>query len=87
MQAGLAVKKSRPFIVDLFKRLGHFRLVRSMGDGDGRLKEKPVLEKFDVIPQGIGIKDLKALVELFSFLVEKRLKGGHHIYLRKEPFP
>lgn len=87
MKAWLPEEDSWPSIVNLFKGIGHCRLVGAMGHCYRRLKKKPILEKLNVITNGISIKDLKAIVNLLTVIIYKSLKSRHHVNLRKKTIP
>lgn len=87
MQARLKEEETRPSIVDLFKRFRHCGLIGTMGDCNRGLKKKPVPEKFNVITNGVRIKDLKAMVNLPTAIIDKCLKSRHHIHLCEKTFP
>jgi len=51
------------------------------------LYKNPILEKLYVITNGIRVKDLKAIVDLVSVIIYKRLESRHYVSLSKETLP
>jgi hypothetical protein len=56
MQAGFYEEEFGPLVVQLPESVWHFCVIRSVRDGRGWLNKKPVLEKFDVIANPVGIE-------------------------------
>lgn len=79
MKSRLTDKIVGPFIVQLFKRIRHFGMVRTVSNSYRRFNKKATFCYSEVIAQAIGIKDLKAIINLTPAFIYKMLPGTHHM--------
>ena len=71
MQPRFSKKELRPFVIQFCKRFGHFGMEGSMCDGNRRLDKKSFFEKFQLIAQTIGHKEL-ITTRYFSFVIVRK---------------
>ena len=79
MKTRFSEDKLRPFIIQLFKPIWQFRVVSTVGNGNGWLNKKPVVKEFDVITYPVGVENLKTIVHFTAFIIHKILQRRHHI--------
>ena len=52
-----------------------------------RLQKKPILKLFHVISNGVRVEDLKAIANLYTVYICKRLPRRHHVNLSEKTIP
>lgn len=52
-----------------------------------RLQKEPILEQFHVISNGVRVEDLKAIANLHTVYICKRLPRRHHVNSSEQMLP